>query len=192
MAKIEKPTKEEITKVMAFYQSQGDMAISIPSNDTNTIPQNKKFKIKKYRIRRFFQALKMFFYNEKDHALRKGPILIAFFLNILAITCVIGWSVALKFAKGGPVDMKEFAWFMGCAAFVGLNLYSMFKSNTMAIPVSLSASTAGITPNVSGTLTSVMNTVMGKPADTNTKSPSTPALGPNVPPNTKVATGDNR
>lgn len=190
MRKQNKPTEAEIKRVMSYYSELKEQ-----ENSVNNVEQKQqtKLKHKRHMIRMFFREIKLFFYNEKEHALRKGPILMAFFINLLGITSVIGWSIASKFIKGAAPNMTEFAIFMGCAFFVGINLYSMFKSNTMAIPATLnvSAGLGGVTTALPTTISNAMNTLTGKGNDT--KSPSTPtppAAG--TPLNNKIIAGDNR
>jgi len=140
-----------------------------------------KTKIKKYRWKRFLSEFIAFFYNKIDHRIRKGPILLLFFVSIILQLSIIGFTMAINYANGKPMVVKDLIAFFLLTILFSINLFSIVRFKKMATPTSF---------NMGSSFGSVSNLI--PKTKTTSRSPSTPKLGKGVIPNKKVINGDNR
>jgi hypothetical protein len=169
---MNKPTQKQIKEVLEYLEEQ---------KKDSSKKEVEKTKIKKYRWKRFCAEFKSFFYDKQEHGIRKGPWLMVFMINVMAITCSFGWLIVSQMAAGKVVNIMHFVAFATGACTMFVNFYSIIKYKKAAneqqpiIPTSLTSAI----PNMIGPLTG--------------SSPSTPAPPANgTPLNTKILSGDNR
>lgn len=151
--------------------------------------------------KRFWSWLYKLCVDEKDMKLRMGPLLYLFMLNIVILLITLGWVIVSKLITNIKVETNLLLGFLGTLTTFSINLISIYKHKKLTVenqPVILPTQTTSTPIDLSSIpvigqflspKTSTTDQQTGKTVSTPT--PSTPTLGKDIKPNSKISSGDN-